>query len=346
MRNLVLSLSAVVCLSVPASASTLTGIYTGLLSFGDSLSDDGKAPALLEPSLGGRFSDGPVWTEYLAQEFTDAGLASGNFAIGGADAVGPDAGAAAGALRLRTFAGQVGAFSDSLGPFDPSAFFGDNPLVTVWFGANDLFGILNDGDTVPVPTIASFIADGIRSIAALGPSLDDFLVLDVPDLGLTPAYSSLLDDPASVGPAALAASALTDAFNASLALAVDDLRDEGLKIHTLSIDSLFTALINGTAPAAFPEFAGMDLRTPCTISVSDPALNVDPVDLALGVHPPDPACDDPSLRLFVDGVHPNTIAHAEIADRARAAVVPLPGALPMALGGIALLGMAARRRAA
>ena len=86
-------------------AATYDG-YTSFWTLGDSLSDDGnlyaatggKAPPA--PYFDGRFSNGPVWAEHVAADFAAKGLATGNFAYGGAAteplANGPYPGAAGG----------------------------------------------------------------------------------------------------------------------------------------------------------------------------------------------------------------------------------------------------------
>ena len=338
MRTIILATVVTLASVVSSGASTLTDVFTGFYSLGDSLSDDGKLNGVIPfapPSVGGRFSNGPVWTELLASQFTAAGSQSINLAIGGAQAIGPDLGAAAGASRIFTLQGQVGQLAD-IGALGGIA-SGSNPLVSVWMGANDLFAILDPLVATSFSAIdaADAVEAGIRGIAALGAQFDSFLVVNLPDLGRTPAFSTLLGDPLGLGAASAAATALTDAFNARLAQNLQALRADGFDITAFDANALFAEVLDGNTEGDLAVLAGMDLRNPCTVSVTDPSF---------------PSCTDPDQRLFVDGVHPNRIAQGIIASRVAAAVapaaVPLPAGAPLMLIAFAALGIAARRRAA
>lgn len=322
--------------SLPGVSGTLTDAFSGYYAFGDSLSDDGKLDGVIpfaSPSVGGRFSNGPVWTELLADQFAAAGSQVINLAIGGATAIGPDLGAAAGPNRLFDLQGQVGQFTDigTLG----GIFSGSNPLVSVWMGANDLFDILDPfvSTTFTALDAANAVAAGIRGIAAVGAQFDSFLVVNMPDLGRVPAFSTLLGDPSSFGLAATAATALSNAYNAQLALNIDALRADGLEVLTFDANALFSEVLNGNTAGDLAVFAGMDLRNPCTVSLTNTLF---------------PSCDNPDQRLFVDGVHPNRIAHEVIAARVVSAIapVPLPAGAPLMLMAFGALGLVTRRRAA
>lgn len=334
MKHLVIAAVVTAASITPALSGTLADRFTSYYAFGDSLSDNGKLNGVIPfaaPSDGGRFSNGPVWTEQLADQFTAAGLQAINLAIGGATATGPDLGALD-PNRLFTLGGQVGQFSDinTLG----GVFSGANPLVSVWMGANDLFDILDPLVTTTFNALdaADAVEAGIRSIATLGAQFDSFLVVNMPDLGRVPAFSTLLGDPSSAGPASAAATAATNAFNAQLAQNVADLRGDGFEVLTFDANALFDQVLDGPLTGDLAAFAGMDLRNPCTVSITSTAF---------------PYCSDPDLTLFVDGVHPNRIAHEVIAARVTTALAPVP--LP-AGGALMLLGLGAlaliRRRAA
>ena len=183
-------------MSLPAAATSITDRYTSFYVFGDSLSDDGKFGQLpaTPPSVGGRFSNGPVWAEHIAQDFEDAGRDTGNLAVGGATASD-----LATLTPLSTFNGQIDAFLGSIftgmglpEQLAPEPVFsetapnpGSNPLVAVWFGGNDLFASFAESDVIAA---AKAVTDGITRLATspLG-SFDDFLVANLPDLGATPA---------------------------------------------------------------------------------------------------------------------------------------------------------------
>ncbi|WP_433989984.1 SGNH/GDSL hydrolase family protein [Sulfitobacter sp. TBRI5] len=334
------SITAILALSLPTSvwASPITDAYTSFYTFGDSLSDDGKFLALDPPSLGGRFSKDLVWAERIEDQFIAAGRDTANLAIGGAtagDQTTP-------ATPLSTFGGQIGAFQTALGFGAQSP--GDKPLVSVSFGANDLFASFVPDD---IEAAADAVANGIRSIAAISShAFDDFLVVNLPDLGATPAYNFLIaaaggsaDDVAAASEAATTA---TNTFNTRLAKNIIDLKDEGLNIIEWDSNELVSDIIANPI-----SFGIADTSTPCTVSIGAP---LDPT-----FSNPSPNCVDlnldPNLLLFVDGVHPNGVAHSLAAERAANAIaanlapVPVPASLPMLLSVVAVAGFAARRRA-
>lgn len=343
MKHLTIAVTLAFGTAGAASAGTIADVYTSFYAFGDSLSDDGKFGALDPPSLEGRFSNGKVWAEVIADRFEAAGADTGNLAQGGA-VTGSDIADPAGPLA--TFGGQIATFAGALAtgtglptqvlptpefaPAPPSP--GDNPLVSVFFGANDFF---QGGD---MGAAADSVAAGIRAIRDLGANFDDFLVLSLPDIGQTPAFA---------GSGAAAATAASHAFNARLAGNVAGLRAEGLTVIEVDTQSAFQEILDDIATETF-EFGILDATTPCTQDIGaplDPEVSNPGNCVANGI--------DPDTLLFADAVHPNRVAHRLLAEEAIAAVenriaaVPLPAALPMlvlALGGLGGVGGVARRR--
>ncbi len=336
MRNLLVA-ALLVSATGMAQAATFTDRFSSFYSFGDSLTDDGKFSQLDPPSLGGRFTNGLTWAEHIEDQFVAAGHDTGNLALGGAVAgdVNTESSAA-----LATFGGQIATFANALGsgiglPTQvlPSVTFkpdapqpGTNPLLSVWFGANDIFQNFD-----PVGA-ANDVAQGIRALHAIDTGLfDDFLVLSLPDLGKTPAFS---------GSDSAGASAVTNLFNAQLALNIEDLRSEGLNIVGFETDTVMQKILDDIASGTF-QYGIRDANTPCTLSVGaplNPSITNPGSCLDLGV--------DPNMLLFVDGVHPNAVAHELLADDIGAALgaVPLPATLPLMAVVLTGIGLAARRR--
>lgn len=309
---------ALVALTLPAHATVLTNTYTSYYAFGDSLTDDGKLVQLNDPSLGGRFSNGPTYAEILAEEFTGAGLDTQNYALGGATANDVNLDPLG---QLSTFAGQLGVFSSAVraGAVLP----GSNPLVSVFFGANDFF---QGRDPIQA---ADDVVDRIADIASISPEFDNFLVLGLPDIGATPAFPD--------GAASQAATKASDDFNTQLAAGLAALgNSQGLSITPFDTNGVFQEIVESVDNGTF-EFGIFDVTTPCTASFSLPG----PSCLDAGV--------DPNTLLFGDGVHPNAVAHEVLADaivdafEAQLSVVPLPASLPMLLGAVGFLGWRARR---
>ncbi|HEX6978866.1 MAG TPA: SGNH/GDSL hydrolase family protein [Alphaproteobacteria bacterium] len=166
-RRATLAAIATLCASivgVPAGAAMFP--YDRLVVFGDSLSDTGNA---------GRFSNGLVWVEYLADGIgaavrpaRDGGT---NFAVGGARTHGHE-------FSLRA---QVAHFLAL-----PAANRLDaRTLVIVYAGANDLRAAVHAADRAAVIDHAlHHVQAALEDLAAAGARR--FLVPNLPDIGRTP----------------------------------------------------------------------------------------------------------------------------------------------------------------
>lgn len=356
----ILAVGFAVVLALPTHAASITDRYTSFYTFGDSLSDNGKFGQLpaTPPSVGGRFSNGKVWAEIVAEVFNNAGRDTGNLAVGGATA-----GDGATLTPLSNFNGQINAFLGALAfkqPLpkkllpvlqveDAPPAPGDNPLVSVWLGANDLFRALSgppsdyrnqdklDEISKAARDAAKAVTDGIKRLSdsPLG-MFNDFLVANLPDLGATPAYTTLLalagNSAEDVALASKTASDATFLFNKELASNLADLRDsESLRIINLDAASFFDDVLEN--PKNYP-FASV--TQPCTVSLNSPT------------NPFTCTKDEADALFFVDGVHPNRIAHQLIAERAQeqVAAVPLPASAPLVLFALGSIGFVARRRRA
>ena len=143
------------------AAVTGAQAYSSVLAFGDSLSDNGNGDGY---GLA-RFSNGPVWVEYLAAGFGSVPLL--DMAYGGAttsfDAPAASAYGGASALGLQW---QVGAYGAT-----HSYSIADDTLVTISAGGNDLFNLRNPF------TAADNIAIAIQNLIAMGG--DSFLVMNL-----------------------------------------------------------------------------------------------------------------------------------------------------------------------
>jgi cholinesterase len=196
-----------------------------LVVFGDSLSDTGNA---------GRFSNGPVWVERIAQRtgarLRPSGEGGTNHAVGGA-------GARGGPNDLRA---QVDDFlSARRGRADPAA------LYVVYGGGNDLLAAVYtaDGDAV-ARSAADAIGGVVADLASAGAR--HVLVPNLPDIGITPALRAL-------GPAAAAeARELSRAYNKALELALGRVEAEHpVRIARLDVFSLADRVIADPAASGF-----------------------------------------------------------------------------------------------
>ncbi len=168
--------------------------FNQLVVFGDSLSDTGNlfkgSGGLFPPSppfFNGRFSDGPLWLEYLAPElgisqvidFAVGGSTSGRSNIASLLAAGQDLGKLPGVLdQIDLFAGQLAASGA------PKA--NPNALYVVWGGANDFLALPPDPLAAIQSVLGSIgnVAQAVTTLAGLGAKT--ILVPNLPDLGVTP----------------------------------------------------------------------------------------------------------------------------------------------------------------
>jgi phospholipase/lecithinase/hemolysin len=202
-----------------------------LYVFGDSLSDVGTVfratGGTYPPSptyFQGRYSNGRVWAEYLADRLHLSSRQTNNFACGGATT---------GSERNTLVPGlltQVQSFTQTHQQTNPDG------LYVVWAGANDYLQGVSSA-TVPVENLTG----AITSLVGVGAK--KILVANLPDLGQLPATRT------SANSANL--SALTQAHNQGLRRSLKLLSQQysDLQIVTLDANTLYRDAI--TNPAAF-----------------------------------------------------------------------------------------------
>jgi thermolabile hemolysin len=206
-----------------------------LVVFGDSLSDTGtvfRATGGLYPSdppyFQGRYSNGRVWVEYLADQL---GLSAGqisNFACGGATTSGEFSNLVPGLLA------QVQSFTKRQSNTT------SNVLYVLWAGANDYL----QGTTNPTLPVAN-ISKAIESLAGIGAT--KILVANLPDLGQLPATRNTANSSNL--------STLTEAHNSGLrrSLKVLKQRRSDLQIAMLDANSLYRQAITNPAQFGFTQ---------------------------------------------------------------------------------------------
>lgn len=198
--------------------------------FGDSLSDTGNifisTGGTFPPSpyFEGRFSDGSVWVEFLAESLdrsSDAEPAAdggNNYAVGGA--------------MTENLAAQYSFFLSRRNFINR---LNTDDLCVIWIGGND---ILMGDDAVP-SELADDVQNLISSLRAFGARR--FLINTLPDL-------SALPDEIGSNNAALTRSR-TILYNTELKNLAASLRSEGIEANVLDVFTLFEELL--TAPAVF-----------------------------------------------------------------------------------------------
>ncbi len=174
-----------ICFSLVAKASVP---FKHIVVFGDSLSDNGNSYERTQhfvpqtpPYYEGRFSDGPVWVEYLSDSLSEKKHFLQDFALGGAGVTGKDEDIDG----VFTLANQV---KDFLSANDQVA-EGDN-LYIFWIGANNYL-ILPEDEESAVHRVQLGISKALDKLINAGAK--QFLVLNMPDLSKTPLARSLSD---------------------------------------------------------------------------------------------------------------------------------------------------------
>jgi len=308
--------AASLLISFPATATAFTKIY----AFGDSLSDTGNVNQIVQtvtggtasfppfPYYNGRFSNGPIWAEKLADKL---GISLINFSYGGAttgtantlDTTFNNLGLPS--SLLPGLQGEITAFqSQYQNGADPDA------LYTILAGANDFLPTNSTFQPVSTPNSSlSNITIAVNSLANLGAK--NFMVLNLPDLGKIP----LTKDSVNTQICALDANCLnnlTASYNAQLSSSFSN------NLNIISVD--VNTLVNNAI--AKKEQFGITFE-----NVTDSCL-----DATFTV------CSNPNQYLFWDGTHPTTQGHLLIAEAAfQSTAVPEPNT---SLGSVVALGFA------
>ncbi len=306
-----LVLGSVSSVSAQGSARPFKSLY----AFGDSLTDTGNAHALSggseppsPPYFDGRFSNGPVWVETLAEllhlnidfdtTIVDDELAN-NRAVGGAFTGTRNEDE----FRIPTFAdtgilSQVASFAAAGGEI------GRRDLVIVWGGANDY---LTDLPITANPDgVVANLVQAVDELAALGGEV--FLVPNLPDLGSLPIRQVL---PPGF-PVVL--NVRVQQHNGALATAMAELGAElGVEIVVLDVNTAFRLLLEGDI---FENVTGS-----CLIQIGGG------IRVPSGLCPPDGDTFDATGVLFWDLVHPTTAGHEVIALFAHGALTGAAGTL-------------------
>jgi phospholipase/lecithinase/hemolysin len=321
----------------PVQASSLN-FFTSFWAFGDSLSDPGNLSAALEPVgidfppapyFEGQFSNGPVWSDYIAKDFEKAGLATGNYAYGFAKAL-PSPGVPP---PLPPFVLDLPQQIQQFAAEDPGK-LGQRPVASLLFGPNDIgYGGVQTGTPEGVVAVATgaanAVADGVLTLKGLG--IKDVLLFYIPPLDLIPGFA-LLPEPPNPGLSQLAGLGSVT-FNAALHGRIPGLVDAGINVMTVDLYGLFLALVDDPT-----QFGVLDAKHPCFTLLPE-----------LGGPGFLPYCSPEKAPLFAfwDQSHPNSVIHEQIAGivKQQVAPVPLPVTALLLVGGIAGLGLMRRRAA-
>ena len=278
--------------------------FSGLVIFGDSLSDTGNVAHDVQAKYGvrypseafnytdGRFTDGAatkpaarayfgVWVEQLATALGLPAVAASS--TGGADYAYGDATTEDGttlvtvgllSLPVKNMGQQVSDYLARPTPPDPNALF------LVWGGGNDFF---NNATLDNVPVVAARVTALVERLARGGAV--NILVPNLPPLGTLPTYSGQSDTAAALN----AGTALyRNVLNADLDALQMRLASAGVPLHLYRLDifSLYFEIAHNPAARGF-------------VNVTDQSQG------NAGINP--------DQYLFWDGIHPTTAGQNQIA---------------------------------
>ncbi len=280
--------------------------FDQLVVFGDSLSDTGNLSKGLggkfppsPPFFNGRFSDGPLWREYLAPElgisqvidFAVGGSTTGRSNIASLLAAGQDLGKLPGVLdQIDLFAGQLAASGA------PKA--NPNALYVVWGGANDFLSLPSDPLAAIQSVLTSIdnVTQAVTTLAGLGAKT--ILVPNLPDLGVTPFVTARnLTTQATI---------FSGLFNTLLLGSLGRLESD-LGIDIVQVDTFSLSEAIARRPS---EFGFTNTTTPLFQQLA--SLPTQPVN--------------PAAFVFADDFHPTTAVHRLISDAVqRSLSAPTPG---------------------
>jgi outer membrane lipase/esterase len=308
------------------SASAVS--YSGITFFGDSLSDTGNIFAATSgalptaPYFSGRFSEGAVWTDYLAGSLgytATASLMGGqNYAFGGA--------------RTGSDSNPPGLLAQTAGLWAPTVAGAADPdrLYVLVGGGNDMRDArtLFQGNTVAdeagrqaAAELAAFQLTQSLGVLA-GNGAKTVLIGNLPDLGRTPEAVAL----GLVAPSTDA----TNRFNALLPNVLAAGESFGLDMRFVDLAGVANSVFVDATANGGATFGITNVSTPCGTFQG-----------SVGI-----AC---WKSAFSDALHPTTRVHQLFADAAlQAALAPVPEPETYALLalGLAVVGWRARRRAA
>lgn len=297
--------------------------YTGLTIFGDSLTDTGNVYAATgnsyppAPYWNGRFSDGPVWVEYLAASLglsATASLQGGqNYAFGGART-----GSAANPVP-DLLAQSVGLWAPTLGagPADASRLYvllgGGNDMRDARSAYQTNSAADQAGRQAAAQAAASNLINNLGFLASKG--VTDVLLGNLPDLGRTPEAAALGLVGASTNASAR--------FNALMPTVIAAGMSFGLHMSFVDLAATAEAIFDDALYNGGLRYGITNVATPCG---GNPAVSC-------------------TVSAYFDGVHPTTRAHEWLGRAAYVALVPEPQTYALLALGLVALAWRPRRRA-
>ncbi len=274
-----------------------------IVVFGDSLSDNGNLYEYMKqqlplspPYFKGRFSNGPVWVELLADHVFPTNTASSHlldYAFGGAGVLGPDGDFEDETLLSlnREIDSYLLAHQDKASP---------DAMFVIWIGANNYLTVPDDKDEA-IENVVWGIRTSTQRLIDHG--AQHFLIINLPDLGRTPfAREMEMQDELSY---------YANQHNALLEKNVAQLRSENPTAELLSFDvnKFFEKSI-----ADPQQFGFSNITDTCYEAVLDPKASHSLLNMVAHIRPKLQAADACDGYFFFDPVHPTGLTHRLISE--------------------------------
>ena len=328
------------CLAASMTAAEASRSVDQIVSFGDSLSDNGNLYHYTEqmhadhneiepfpgaPYWQGRFCDGPVWVEELLKKLNDKKHKTTlvDNAVGGATVQAKQISSLELLWPGHTAHEQVQTYiQNEIGKQEDVS----HHLYTFWMGANDYINLVNRPEplkfnpkvetTAVVDIIKNDISNLIQDVHA-----KQILILNLPDLGRTPGAMFMGSD------AATALTQMTKLHNTKLDKALKELQAQYPDVTFVFVD-IFTAMNslidhhkwngNRVKEVTFPCYGGMitsekpNTKLHNTNIKSEFSMKTKKQDVRDEIV----ACKNPNDHLFWDWIHPTNRIHRMLAEQA------------------------------
>jgi outer membrane lipase/esterase len=285
-------LAAMLVSSVSSIAMAQT--YSNVISFGDSLTDNGNLFGLTgnppPPYFNGRFSNGPTFAEILAGRIRPQAGPNGTMYNFGQAALGGNVNYAFGGARADNnlnLNGPIPSVQTQIGAFNfHGGTIGANSLVTLWAGANDIFQTATVYDQAAINNSALQMRNSLLMLSGLGART--IIIMNLPDLGRTPAYAG--------GPGAGLATIATNAYNTAQDTQITAARAAaapGTNIIRVNANAISAQILANPLAFGFTNVTSQCVMTAACIGGNAAAQ---------------------AGYFFWDSVHPTTSAHALFAN--------------------------------
>ncbi|MBA4696411.1 MAG: SGNH/GDSL hydrolase family protein [Legionella sp.] len=274
-----------------------------IVVFGDSLSDNGNLYAYTHhqvppspPYFEGRFSNGPVWVEYLTRVYFPTQEMENylsDYAFGGAGV----AESLMNGSPLLTLKKEVDTYllanHDKADP---------NRLYLLWIGANNYLGVPSAADDVP-NQVNTGISEQLKRLVKAGAK--HILIMNLPDLGKLPMARMLGVEKQLTQ--------FASQHNALLSEKIKHLQETytGVQWLYFNVNQMLEELM--TAPTSY---GFTNIKEPCykTNGLLQ-SLPADSLKMVAEVQTEPMSCDG---YLFFDAIHPTGLAHQIMANRMQA----------------------------